>query len=136
MLERAEHETESLCPHEIEEEAKTAKTPDPPLVFAHTIGVHFTVDKNALLLVERLAFHLRVVAVRCRALDRVAAGLAILWRLHGCVVVAIDALVVEQGRSLVRLTLEMGNEGCDEEGDEEADKHVRSTEDAGSFWCD
>jgi len=77
LLERTEHETKGLGPHQIEEEAESAETPNPPLVFAHAIAVHLAVDEDALLLVERQALHFWIIAVAGGLVGRV--DLSILW---------------------------------------------------------
>jgi hypothetical protein len=60
LLQRAQNQTKGLSPDQVDEVSESAQAPDVPLVPAKAVVVDLSVDQDALLLVQRVAFQLRL----------------------------------------------------------------------------
>jgi hypothetical protein len=58
LLQRAQNQTKGLSPDQVDEVSESAQAPDVPLVPAKAVVVDLSVDQDALLLVQRVAFQL------------------------------------------------------------------------------
>jgi hypothetical protein len=84
LLQRAQNQTKGLSPDQVDEVSESAQAPDVPLVFTEAVVVDFSVDQDALLLVERQAFQL----LACDWKSVLIVGVVLWWGCRGRALIA------------------------------------------------